>query len=827
MQSVHHRRDMLKAAGLILAVFLIGTWFRVYSLAEAYRFKTHDSRVMAEIMVKRMMGQQLALRLSSSQPGLSPQDLQRHVTAQVEAAAREDSASFQKAVQDFLQQMPETKNTRYQHHYLLGADSYHFLRLTQNLAEKGQIAETFKGGKYFDPLRTTPDGFWTPVPWHPYLGYFIYRALDIFLDIPLMEAVGYVPLILLFPLCIFFYALCRELKFDSFAAFAASMTLLMAPVFLQRSYFGWYDTDIYNLLFPVLILVLSLRAYSAEGRQFWVLAVSLSVVTAVYSFFWVGWPFIFLIVTGMGFIFYLARKFLKQKSLFPGAGKLTGVYFFLTAVLIAVLSSPAQLLEYLTRGIEFVGKFGSGSLDVWPNIFLTVGETHSVTPKRLMYLCGNQITFAFAFAGVLAGYGQLRKGLKPFLVWAFFLCMSLPLLYLSLKTERFSLLFVIPLAVLTGYGFAWIQELVLAAVRAVSRKEPDAALRTAAGCVLVLVILPLQLIFGHALGMKNAPIMNNAWHTSLIHLRDNTPENSIIYSWWPPGYFLTSIAKRRVFADGGTQHLPETYWLARVFLSTTEKEALGIIRMMNKSGNKAVEYLQSKGVPLYEVIDILNVILPRSREESRSLLLNRFDAATADGLLNLTHSGGLNDPTYIYLYNEMVDKNLALSLLAKWNFREAAEQRKAKKKPKKADYIEEVIALSGGVLKYQPESPLAGKDGEWLVFDNGLRFNPETMEAVIERRELNVKGRPVTVSYFDGTQMHEKIQEGNLLDLSALIVHREESYICVLADLKLIRSLLFRLYYIDGRDLEAFELVDEVEDRATDTEIQIFKVNLE
>lgn len=825
MQQVRVPKEWLKTALLILVVLSIGIWFRVYSLAEAYRFKNHDSRVMAETLVKRMMGQQLALRLAHTEPGLSPQEIQRRVVQQVETAATQDSAAFDKAVQDFLSQMPETKSTTYQHHYLLGADSYHFFRLTQNLKEKGRIAEQFKGGKYFDPLRTTPEGFWTPVPWHPYLGFFIYKVLDVFLDIPLMEAVGYVPLILLFPLCVFLFLLCRELNFNRFASFAASMTLLMAPVFLQRSYYGWYDTDIYNLLFPVLILYLSLRSYSATGKQFWIFVALLSAVTAVYSFFWVGWPFIFLIVLGMAAAFYTGAKILRRSDIFPGTGKFVGSYFLLTGFLIAVLSSPAQLLEYLTRGIEFVGKFGSSNLDVWPNIFLTVGETHSVTPKRLIYLCGNHITFAFAFAGLAAGYAEFRKGLKPFLVWILFVAMSLPLLYLSLKTERFSLLFVLPLAVLAGYGFQWLQTLVLKLFTIFSGPPAGEVLRNAAGCLLVAIILPLQLIFGHALGLKSAPIMNNAWYSSLLYLRDNTPENSIIYSWWPPGYFLTSVAQRRVFADGGTQHLPETYWLARFFLSTTENEALGILRMLNNSGNKAVEYLQSKGVPLYEIIDILNVILPRTREESRQLLLNRFDPASAESLLKLTHPAGATDPTYVYLYNEMVDKNLAFSLLAKWNFREAAAQRKSKRKLKKSEYIDEVIALSGGVLKYQPESPQTGTDGAWIVFDNGVRFNPDTLEAVIKRKELAFSGHPVTISYFDGQVMHEKVQDGQLLDLSALVVRRENRFICVLADLKLIRSLLFRLYYLDGLDLPAFELVDEVVDRPTDTEIQIFKVN--
>lgn len=814
---------------LILIVFTIGLWFRSYALMESQRFIKRDSHLIAENFVKNRLGEQLAAQLTAQQPGLAPQDIRLQVAERINQAIASDPASFQKAVGDFLAQMPDSKTRKYEHHYLLGADSYHFFRLTRKLVETGRLSDKFKSGKYFDPLRTTPSGFWTPVPWHPYVGFFVYKVIGIFSDMPLMEAVSYVPLILLLPLCLAMTYLCRVLKFSWFAAFGAMMTMMMAPVFLQRSYFGWYDTDIYNLIFPVLIIALSLKAFEQERmKNLWVYIGITAAVTAVYSYFWVGWPFVFFICIGMAFIYFVLPLFIKGYRHFPGAGLYIGGYFLMTVAAVAVLSSPSQLIEYLVRGATFIGKFGSKSHDVWPNIFLTVGETHGISFIKLIYLCGNYVTFGFGFCGLACGLLYLRSDKKSLMHWFFFVLMSLPLLYLSLKTERFSLLFVIPLAVLAGYGINFLSFLLEWLVKLIRLSGlSNAGLKTAAGMLCVLFLLPMQLVFGHALGMKNDPIMNNAWYQSLQYLKNKTPENAIVYSWWPPGYFLTSIAERRVFADGGTQHLPETYWLARVFVSKSEAEALGIMRMLNHSGNKAVEYLQAENVPLYEVISILNIILPKSRADSAALLSTRLNPDLADGLLALTHPvSESQDPTYIYLYNEMVDKNLAISLLAKWNFRMAYEQRQLKKKVDKQDYIENVIALSGGVMTYQPASRLARKEGDELFFENGVKFNTQTHEATLVKAEQNVRGLPLTATYFDGENIHQKTQQPNRLDLSVLIVKENNDFTAVLADIDLVKSLLFRLYYMEGKDLDAFELINETVDRATNTEIQIFSVQV-
>ena len=54
------------------------------------------------------------------------------------------------------------------------------------------------------------------------------------------------------------------------------------------------------------------------------------------------------------------------------------------------------------------------------------------------------------------------------------------------------------------------------------------------------------------------------------------------------------MADRRVTIDGATQNEPRAYWVANLLLESSEAKAIGILRMLNLSGNQAVESLMEK-----------------------------------------------------------------------------------------------------------------------------------------------------------------------------------------------------------------------------------------
>ena len=93
---------------------------------------------------------------------------------------------------------------------------------------------------------------------------------------------------------------------------------------------------------------------------------------------------------------------------------------------------------------------------------------------------------------------------------------------------------------------------------------------------------------------------------------------------------------------------------------------------MHNSGNKAVEFLESSlnlpqdRYPLPLIIEKLHEIAPLNKKDAKKSFTGLLDKNEIDKLLTLTHSKP--PPSYVMVYSELVEKNLQLSFLGRWNF---------------------------------------------------------------------------------------------------------------------------------------------------------------
>jgi hypothetical protein len=87
------------------------------------------------------------------------------------------------------------------------------------------------------------------------------------------------------------------------------------------------------------------------------------------------------------------------------------------------------------------------------------------------------------------------------------------------------------------------------------------------------------------------------------------------------------------------------------------------------------------------------------------------------------------------------------------------------------------------------------------------------------------------VFYLDAQdQLQETPMQGEHLDVSALFfdVVKPDSTgekQVVLADRRLLRSLMFRLYYLDARGYHGIKLVETIHDPITNTHLKLFRVD--
>ena len=814
---------MICALGLVC---MVGVYFRTYPLHHK-TFITQPTLQEAENLVRKSISRQIEMTMNMDELGISGQRKKELVQEKVKAIIKTDKENFASAVSKTFNTIKSKYALPSSRQYLQGADSYYYYYLSDNIRSEGNVSAHFKNGKFFDPLKGAPLGTWSLLNFHPFMGYYWYRFLRIFnTSIEFMDALCFLPLILMILGVISFLFVCNLFKTRILSIFVGLISFVFAPVFIQRSSFGWYDTDPYNCIFILLIFGLTLKGLGNERKKLFVGMIS-GFLTGLYALFWVGWPFIFTIVVCSSLVIVLIGRIEGKDTELQILPYFFG-YLFMSILSLFILLTPMGFGESIGSALMALTKFIAKKPDLWPNIFLTVGEARAISFKKLIFLTGNYVSFGFLFLGIFgAGIKIFKEGIKKETGKIIVLCvLTVATLFLSLKTERFSLLFVLPLSIWVVLGVDTVIQKASQLASSGRFNFLKSFWAKGIGVFLILgIFLPAQLLFAHVSALNSKMIMNDAWFNHLKTIKKNTPENAVILSWWSPGYFIMSIANRGVVIDGGTQHRPETYWIARFFMTDDEKEAMGILRMLSAGGNGAVDFLEERGFDLVQAMNLMNKLLVISKKAARSKLSGMFDKKDSAHLLNLVYGSEKLPPAFVLIYNDLLESNIAMSIMSRWDFGKAKKIMAGKTKGEiaKSNYVKEAVAISGEVLRYTPEASLKRKDGDLLYFTNGLEVNLETKEAWVRGAD-GVEGRPMSLFHVENGKLLEIPAKDKILNMSALIFVQNGEIKSVLADRLLIRSVLFKLYYLNGRGLRFFRPFLRKKDENSGKYIESFEI---
>ncbi len=843
MQDPKRMSLVLKKILVFLAIAFLAIYFRTYLLHGGPLALFHADASVARQIVDHGIRNQVRSSVEKQFPKFSASEKERLTELQVQNIKSSDRANYEKTVESTLLNITRSRKGG-GYRYLLEADPYYFLGETEELLKTGKVAKMRRGGKYLEPLREAPHGRWTEILFHPYLGLYWYKLVRVFSPgASLMKTLGFFPLLLvllIFPLYAWFG---KVLKFPFFAIMIGIVTISLSPIFLQRSALGWYDTDPYNLIFPILILSFVFQGIQ-DRKWFWPGVLGASFLTGLYAMFWPGWAFIGVLIPGSLLAASLGVWLLSRstKPELPATMLRFGGTFILGWLISAAFFlTPASLLFSLQQGWFAVHQYALSDFDLWPNIFLTVGEAGSITLPKLICLSGNYVTFAIAVSGLVWEALRVFKRPDPSDRFRFFFLVtySAPIFLMSLKTARFSVLFVLPLAIFVSFAatlfVAWAQKALSGRLPVLSGKEKVS--RPIVMAFFVFLFTPLLLISAHVVA-GIPPIMDDVWYEALMDVKAKTPEGSIIDCWWPPGYFITGIAHRRVLVDGGTQQSHISYWMSKVLIAGDERDAAGILRMLNTSGGDAADLLEHWGMEVPDAVDLILRVVRLSRTEALRVLPPAWTSAQQEEFLDKTHGRGDLPPSYVLVYNDLVEQNLAVTVVADWDFRKAKSLLAKKKKDRTGSegmlewdatkrYVEDLVQTSGRWLRYTAAAALARKQGDILSFTNGLRMNLATKEAMLFIPDKKLRGAPSSLFYMENGQLQEKIFRDGALDISALVFEAQGSFYAVLADAQLIRSLLFRLYYLRGQGLSLFKPLVNQGTLQGGTVIRVFELDRE
>ncbi len=836
--NLNHKKIALCLC-LILVTSALGVYIRWYPLHLSIRaLKQEPIRERATYLVYKKLMKKIEVLVETQFPDLDL-DLKKEL---IRKKSRQLMRTEKRQISDQIRKTAEAMQPQ-TNQFLLGADPYYFLLQVKRILKDGGLSKNWMTGRYFNPLQTAPYGSQSAFYLHPHVGWLVYEFLKLWRpNIDLMKALSYVPLILYVFVVAAFFVAGLSLGLDLFATFIAAVVFSLAPIFVQRSALGWFDTDPYNCLFPLLIL--TPYFWSTLQKKYIVQSAIVSgIMTGLHSAFWAGWPYYSYVLIGIGVCSALAMRITQKKD--PFFFKFVGVYFLTSVIFVVIFSSPIRFYETFLEGFIYVKKYETTGLGAWPNVFLTVDEAQSISWKRFIALvAGHYGIMGLVGFGAVIGivYSAVTKSLMRLLHYASLVLITLISSIFSLQTERFSILVTMPFYLVVAFGLdSSIRLITLFANRF---RRPNLLRKIAVTGFLSFVMLTT---FPHSWsiasffsgGMK--PLMDDVWYSALMEIKNRTEENAIINCWWPPGHFITGIAERRTLLDGANQHLHQNYWIARVYFASDEREAIGLLRMINLSGNEAPEYLLKHGFLLHEAVPLIAKVVTLNRTQARATLPQVLSEKEKDEFILLTHGKQPLPPAYFMVYGEMITQNLALWYFGTWDFKRAAELVQANKNKKRRfnlqkflnphkasiQYVKDVMQVTSRVLKYESESPLQTRIGNILHFKNGLTINLSNYDAYVKVPGKKVEGYPVSLFYLKDGELIEKHFSGRQIDGSALLIEKHGIYSAVLADPRLIKSILFRASYLEGKTLQFLTPFIYKESPLTKNYIYVYKINWE
>jgi hypothetical protein len=304
-------------------------------------------------------------------------------------------------------------------------------------------------------------------------------------------------------------------------------------------------------------------------------------------------------------------------------------------------------------------------------------------------------------------------------------------------------------------------------------------------------------------------------------IKEKTPENTIINSWWDFGDWFKAVAKRRVIFDGQSQLTPQAYWMGKVILNNDEYEAARILRMLNNGGNRAFEVINEYVKDPLQSVLLLESILDFDPVKAKQTLLGFLPVTAADEVIRLLFSPPANacfvvDPS-------MVGKIVAISYLGNWNFSKVymAQNFNQKEKDQILEHLkklgrdpaqmqilyQEVFLISPGSLedwisqRVQFYSGLASgheKDGK-IYFDHGFIYNPK--EQVVYSNSGQI---PRSLFVVTGNNLVEIAFPKANLGFSMLVAKGKEGYKSILLDRQQANSVFVRLYFFNAFGLRYF-----------------------
>ena len=344
---------------------------------------------------------------------------------------------------------------------------------------------------------------------------------------------------------------------------------------------------------------------------------------------------------------------------------------------------------------------------------------------------------------------------------------------------------------------------------------------------LVIALVSPSICGAYQTSYNVVPGTSDAMWNAMTWIDETQPEDTVITSWWDFGYLFEIAADKQVTFDGGSQSGERAFWLGQAMKTDNLELSAGIFRMLDTTGDRAVEKLVNITGDTHKATDILIDILPRTSDSALKTLTTKYNLSSVDAKEVVSYTHPKNPRPVIFVASsDMLGKAGWWSYFGSWDFDAQNSTNYNYYVP--YDTVEVQKGQSGKLSLLNDQGMTVN-----AVINRGTGNNSTTayVESVYtdsgEKIMINeTEYNPLKASNLflieDGVIVkNESIKNASDGNYTLFITGQGNQYTPILISNELADSMFTKLYLLGGSGQDIFELVH------SEPGVMLFKVNFD
>ena len=578
--------------------------------------------------------------------------------------------------------------------YFQESDSYYNYRLTLNFFQHGYLGDKKLNGVEWDSYSYYPPG--VPLDYPPlitFIAVFVYYVLNIFTDISLIKVCFWLPAFIT-PLCgVAGFLFVRRIV-GNLGGFLTGMLLVTSTMYCFKTVPGFFDTDMFNVVFPIIIFWTIIEAEKAPILKNKVLFAGISgFFLFLFAMAWNGWQYIFYCVVLSALLYYLMGVIKKWDiKEFP--------FIFTTFLGISLifigLTYPLNIYKLLFGPLEYIDVLTSSSniWYPWPDTYKGVAELQEATINRVLFHIGPLTVLMGIFGMMITFFNEIhiskfksifnhkntlfkkdlynnkininvndkstidapitdnklkkdqKLNLGYFTIFILFIWVITAALSLT-KGVRFIILLLPPLTIFSGIVLGFCQEKFN-----LLHLPFNKAKRSLMVFLIILILVLPQAVATYQTNQFITPAYDDYYDQSAEWIDNNLSNDTVIITDWSYGHFYSAMANRPVSFDGRMGYIetlptrniqyasldlstdiPNTsrdYWFSMALATNNTTLSRNIFNMLATSGDNAFLVTDKYVNNKTNSKDILNDILGYNKSQAYNTLILKYNFSSVE-----------------------------------------------------------------------------------------------------------------------------------------------------------------------------------------------------